>query len=81
MRASTQIARWGNSLGLRVPKALASEAGLVEGDTVEISVQDGSLVLRPTKPSYSLVVFVAKITPENRHDESDWGQPVGREQW
>ncbi len=81
MRTSTQIAKWGNSLGLRLPKAVALEARIAEGDTVEVSVRDGEIVIRAARPAYSLLELVDQITPENRHGESDWGKPAGREQW
>jgi antitoxin MazE len=82
MATSTQIARWGNSLGLRLPKSVALEARVDEGDTVEVSVKNGAIVIRPSRPAYSLAQLVSKITPRNRHDESDWGgSPVGHEAW
>lgn len=31
-----QVAKWGNSLAIRIPKAVAEELGLEEGDDVEI---------------------------------------------
>jgi antitoxin MazE len=77
----TQIARWGNSLGLRLPKSVALEAHVGEGDTVDVSVKNGAIVVRPNRPTYSLKQLVAKITPRNRHTESDWGTPVGDEVW
>jgi len=77
----TQIARWGNSLGLRLPKSVALEAQLDEGDTVAVSVKNGAIVIRRNRPTYSLDKLVAKITPRNRHAESDWGKPVGDEAW
>lgn len=81
MRTSIRLSRWGNSLGLRLPKALAAEARIGEGDTVEVSVEEGSIVMRPARPAYSLEELVSKITPRNRHQETGWGEPVGREQW
>lgn len=82
MATSTQIAKWGNSLGLRLPKSVAREAQLDEGDTVDVSVEDGAIVLRSARPTYSIETLVSKITPRNRHKESDWGtKPVGRELW
>jgi antitoxin MazE len=82
MATSTQIAKWGNSLGLRLPKSIALEAQLEEGDTVHVSVMDGAIVVRSARPTYSLDTLVAKITPRNRHGESDWGpRPVGHELW
>jgi len=32
-----QVAKWGNSLAVRLPKALVDKLGLKEGDQVEIS--------------------------------------------
>jgi antitoxin MazE len=81
MAATTQIAKWGNSLGLRLPKSVAVEAQVDEGDTVVVSVKNGAIVIRPSRPTYSLEQLVAKITPRNRHDESDWGAAVGGEAW
>jgi antitoxin MazE len=60
---------------------VAREAEIDEGDTVDASVRDGAIVIRPSRPTYSLERLVAKITPRNRHDESDWGAPVGHERW
>ena len=78
---TTQIAKWGNSLGLRLSKAVALEAELGEGDEVDVSVRNGTILIRPTRRTYSLDELVAKITSKNRHDESDWGAPAGRERW
>ena len=81
MPKSIQIARWGNSLGLRLPKAVASEAHVGEGDTVEISVKDGAIIVRPAQATYSLQELVNKITSRNRHVETEWVKPMGREPW
>jgi len=35
--------------------------------------------LSQKKLRYSLEELVVGITPENRHEEVDWGPPVGRE--
>jgi antitoxin MazE len=79
---TTELGRWGNSLGVRIPKALAERAGLQEGDRVSLDVaNDGALVIRAATPRYSLDELVAGITPRNRHDETDWGAPVGKEPW
>lgn len=81
MRTTTRIARWGNSLALRLPKAVAAEAMISGGDTVEVCVRDGEIVIRAAQPVYSLRELVGKITPGNRHAEKGWGKPSGREQW
>lgn len=78
---TTQIAKWGNSLGLRLPKSVAQAARLDEGDRVDVTVKNGAIVIRPSRRAYSLDALVSRITPRNRHDESDWGTPVGGETW
>ena len=78
----TKIQRWGNSLGLRIPRAFAIEAGVDVGAEVALSVRDGDLIIRPTRRAkYRLDDLVRKITPKNRHREVDTGTPVGREVW
>jgi antitoxin MazE len=81
MATTTQVSRWGNSLGLRLPQSVAREARLGEGDTVDVSVENGTIVIRPSRPRYSLDELVRRITPKNRHQESDWGGPFGGEAW
>ena len=79
MRA--RVAKWGDSLGVRIPNALAREVGLDAGADVEVSVSGRKLVLAPARREYSLAELVARITPRNRHKETDWGGPVGNESW
>jgi len=82
MPAETQVAKWGNSLAIRLPRSIAKDAHLAEGDHLSLDVAgDGSIVLRPGQRRYSLQELVAGITPKNRHRETDWGKPVGKEIW
>lgn len=44
------IARWGNSLALRIPADYARRAGLKEGSSVEARLTvDGGIAIRPTR--------------------------------
>lgn len=81
MATTTQVSKWGHSLGLRLPKSVAREAQLDEGDTVDVSVDHGVIVIRPSRPRYSLEELVGRITARNRHDESEWSSPIGHEAW
>lgn len=81
MATTTRVAKWGNSLGLRLPRSVAREARLDEGDTVDVSVDNGAIVIRPSRPRYSLDELVGRITARNRHGEADWGPPAGGEVW
>ncbi|MDZ4859349.1 MAG: AbrB/MazE/SpoVT family DNA-binding domain-containing protein [Candidatus Hydrogenedentes bacterium] len=78
----TKVQRWGNSLGVRIPKSFAEEAQMSEGSEVDVRVERGELVVRATKrKKYRLDDLVRKITPKNRHAEVTSGGQVGREVW
>lgn len=79
MRVSVQ--KWGNSLGLRIPKALAVEAGIEQGAQLDLRLEDGRLVAVPMVRIPTLEELVAGITPENCHHDEEWLEdpPVGRE--
>lgn len=80
--ATTQVSKWGNSLAVRIPKALAEDAQLREGEPVIVTVPvEGGLVIKPSRRKYQLRQLVARITAKNRHEEADWGKPKGRELW
>jgi antitoxin MazE len=82
MPVDTRIARWGNSLAVRIPRSVARDARLAEGDRVELDLhKDGGLVLRPARRRYDLNELVAGITARNRPGETDWGPDLGQESW
>jgi antitoxin MazE len=73
------ISKWGNSLGVRIPLALAKMAGVEEGMSVHIEARKGRIVIEPAL--YDLAPLLEKMTPENRHESVETGKPVGREEW
>jgi antitoxin MazE len=77
----THIGKWGNGLAVRIPGAYAKDLNLAEGMELEVTLVDGGLLLRPRAKESALEELVVRITPENRHGETDWGPPVGRESW
>ena len=77
-----RVQRWGNSLAVRIPRAFADDLGLVDGAAVELTLEEGSLTLRPApSPAYRLVELLDRVTRENRHGEEDLGPPAGGEVW
>jgi antitoxin MazE len=79
MRA--RVSRWGNSLAIRIPASFSREIQIEDGDAVDLQVEDGHLRVTPVRRALTLDELVAGITDENRHDETDWGAPVGSEVW
>jgi antitoxin MazE len=78
----TCVQKWGNSLALRIPKSFAAEAGLRANAAVELSLVEGTLVVRPL-PTQALRLdeLLRAITDDNRPGEWDTGPAVGREVW
>jgi antitoxin MazE len=78
----TKIQKWGNSLGLRIPKTFAKEAGVEEGSAVDISLEGDRLVIRPLRTSkYQLSNLLSQVREDNLHKEISTGDSVGREAW
>ncbi|MFM7641746.1 MAG: AbrB/MazE/SpoVT family DNA-binding domain-containing protein [Cyanobium sp.] len=57
------LRRWGNSLGVRLPAAIAREAGLHDNQTVELKVVAEGVLIRPVQPRLSLVERLATYVP------------------
>ncbi|HEY1796512.1 MAG TPA: AbrB/MazE/SpoVT family DNA-binding domain-containing protein [Stellaceae bacterium] len=74
-----QVARWGNSLGLRIPKQMAAEIGLHEGTRVEVKAEGDRLIVSPARPRYALADLLEGVTPEAMREAFDWGPELGRE--
>jgi antitoxin MazE len=78
----TTVQKWGNSLGIRVPKAIAEQANLADGTEVEFETKGGVLTVRPARRrrrrKYKLSDMLAKMKGPHPHGEF-FGKPVGRE--
>ncbi len=78
----TRVKKWGNSLALRIPKTLASEAGIQEETLIELILEEGKLIIVPvSEPTLTLAELLDRITEDNRHEEVDTGPMRGAEVW
>ena len=78
----TKIQKWGNSLALRIPRVFADQVKIQKGSDVDISVNDGKLLISViSEEEYSLEDFLSKIDENNIHEEITFGDSVGREVW
>jgi antitoxin MazE len=76
----TKVQRWGNSLGVRIPRSVAAEARVAAGSTVSIAAERGGFMVRRVRDRrHRLDDLLEQITDENIHDEVATGAPVGRE--
>jgi antitoxin MazE len=70
------VAKWGNSLGVRIPRVLANKIGLHEGTPVDVSIKDSHIII---SKEYSLNSLLDQVTPENIHEEVQFGPACGKE--
>lgn len=74
------VKKWGNSASVRIPASIMAAAGLRLDQAVEVREENGRVIIEPIKrEEYDLAELLAGITPENVHDEVDFGAPVGNE--
>jgi antitoxin component of MazEF toxin-antitoxin module len=78
----TRAKKWRNSLVVFLSRSVAQRAGIRPGDEVEIQVDNGCVILVPTKttaPKYRLRDLLNRVTKKNIHRETGWGKPRGKE--
>jgi len=77
-----KINKWGNSLGLRIPKLIAAEVGLEEDSLVNLTIVNGSIVISPERENpLELEAMLKQVTEGNLHGEVNTGPAIGREAW
>ncbi len=76
-----KIGKWGNSLGIRLPKHISEALHLKPKDKVSCAIENGKLVLKPLRSDkkYTLKKLLAKV--EEPSEEISWGKPEGEEIW
>lgn len=77
---SGRIQKWGNSLGIRIPKTVIEKLNLTENSEVEVEHKDGAIIISPIKRKVSLSSLLDQITKDNCHKESDF-KVEGNEVW
>jgi len=65
-----KVSRWGNSLGVRIPKHLAQDLQLQEGDEIEISQEDNKLILKNSIKGWKFKVILLSFYANFRRGSS-----------
>lgn len=77
---ATKLQKWGNSIGVRIPKSIIEQANLKVDSEVEIEHKDGKIIILPVNKSLALKDLVNQINDQNLHSEDDI-LPEGNEVW
>ncbi len=75
-----KIQKWGNSLGIRIPKTIIDKVNLGENSEVEIESKNGTIVIFPAKKVYLIDELLDQITKSNLHSEDEF-KIEGTEVW
>ena len=79
-----KVQKWGNSQGLRFPKAILEEARVNVGDEVRVSVRGRKIIIEAVEKvrgKYDLKELLSRMPRNYRVKEIEWGAPVRKEEW
>lgn len=78
---TAMLAKWGNSLAIRLPKKIINAQLLREGDAVEIESSGETIVIKKVSPPkhYNLKDILGCFSKSTDEPEVDWGRPQGQE--
>ncbi|HRS02466.1 MAG TPA: AbrB/MazE/SpoVT family DNA-binding domain-containing protein [Bacteroidota bacterium] len=78
----TRVKKWGNSLAIRVPQAIASQINITEGSKIKLILKKNMIEIIPTESrEYHLNNLLQAVTKENQHKEISTDSPIGKEIW
>lgn len=75
-----KLQKWGNSMGIRIPKTIIEQAHLSVDVPVTIEHRDGKIIIFPSQKNLQLNKLLGQVTEDNLHKTIDFS-PRGREVW
>lgn len=86
---NTTLQRWGNSQGVRIPKAIIESLGMEIGSklTIELTADRSQITItpardaRPVRGRHRIEDLVASSSPGAFKGEYGWGEAQGKEVW
>lgn len=77
---SLKIQKWGNSVGVRIPKVIIEKANLSINSEIEIECKNQKIIIFSKKKPIRLKDLLSQITEDNLHTEDSY-MKVGKEIW
>ena len=77
------IQKWGNSHGIRLPLSILGEAGMIGGEAVVITAEEGQIAINKIKTGNrkNIITLFEGYNEEYQPVDIDWGVPAGKEIW
>lgn len=70
---------WGNSQGIRIPKAILEKLNIEISDILQIGIENDAIVLKKTFQHKTFEERLAEYNGEISVCDFEWGEPIGRE--
>ena len=77
----TKVQKWGNSLGVRIPKSITDQKSLRDGHSVFVLLKNNQIVIEPVEEDLSLESLLSQVTSDNLYAETEWFDVQGKEIW
>lgn len=78
---NAKIGKWGNSLGIRLPKYIVDTLNLEVDTSLSIAVDDGKIVMEVVSEKDLTIEDLLAQVNEPPEAELSWGKPEGEEIW
>lgn len=75
------VNRWGNSKGIRLPKAVTEALDIEENDSLNIEIKDGAVILSKPKKEITIEEMFKDYKGGSFQAEIQEFEPKGNEKW
>lgn len=80
----TKVSKWGNSLGIRIPKKIVEQLKIEEGSRIKINQKENKIELErqiPEDQPLTMDWVIDNLSDDYDHNDYSLGKPMGREIW
>lgn len=84
MNITINLQKWGNSQGIRIPKAILDLLHWQSNESLSLIAKNNKIIIekkRVPKKKVSIQELFKDFEGTYIHEEIDWGKPQGKEIW
>ncbi|MCD8238272.1 MAG: AbrB/MazE/SpoVT family DNA-binding domain-containing protein [Clostridiales bacterium] len=77
----TSIQKWGNSQGIRIPKAMLDSLKWSPNTEITLTAEEDKIIIRKSNSRKTIKELFEGYEGNYEPTQIDWGKPVGNEIW
>lgn len=77
----TSIQKWGNSQGIRIPKAMLDSLKWSPNTEITLTAEEDKIIIRKSNSRKTIKELFEGYDGNYEPTQIDWGEPVGNEIW